>query len=128
MPVYIDTVYRRVRTSENKASNNYFSMASFSIYTVYHEEPVENNEISSLHIWIRNRLLSVQYVCVEGMEGGDLLHNPVPEYQNVCLIVGIGSPTPSPASECVSPLDPKWGGQHTILRVRGWRGPSRTTG
>ncbi len=29
------------------------------------------------------------------------------KYQNVCPFVGIGSPSPFPASECVSPLDPK---------------------
>jgi hypothetical protein len=69
MPVYIDTAYRRVRTLENKASNNHFSMASFSIYTVYIMRNLENNEMSSLDIWTRNRLLSVQYVFVEGMEG-----------------------------------------------------------
>jgi hypothetical protein len=36
------------------------------------------------------------------------------EYQVVCPIVGIGPPTPSPASECVSPL-----GLNILLRVRG---------
>ncbi len=40
------------------------------------------------------------------------------EYQIVCPFVGIGSPTPSPASQCVSPLGPK-GGSNTRLRMRG---------
>jgi hypothetical protein len=41
------------------------------------------------------------------------------EYHSFCPFVVIGSPTPSPASECVSPyLGP--GGSHTRLRGRGW--------
>ena len=32
------------------------------------------------------------------------------EYQSVCPFIGIGSPTLSPASQCVSPLGPKGGG------------------
>jgi hypothetical protein len=35
------------------------------------------------------------------------------EYQSVCPFIGIGSLTPSPASECVSPLGPK-GGRATL--------------
>jgi hypothetical protein len=36
------------------------------------------------------------------------------EYQSVCPIVEVGSPTPSPASECVSSLGPKGGEQHYL--------------
>ncbi len=36
------------------------------------------------------------------------------EYQSVCPFVGMGSPTPSPASQCVSPLGPKGGEQHSF--------------
>ncbi len=38
----------------------------------------------------------------------------------------LGSPTPSPASECVPPFltGNQMGRGHTSLRVRGWRGPS----
>jgi hypothetical protein len=50
MPLNIDTVYRRVRTLENKASNNHFSMASFGIYTVYHEEPGEQYNVVFAYI------------------------------------------------------------------------------
>jgi hypothetical protein len=42
------------------------------------------------------------------------------EYQSVCPSSQLGPPTPSPVSECVSPLDPKVGGRNTLLRVRGW--------
>jgi hypothetical protein len=48
------------------------------------------------------------------------------QYRNVCPIVGIGSPIPSQASECVFPLGPK-GGQHS-LAGEGVRDPIRTTG
>jgi hypothetical protein len=34
------------------------------------------------------------------------------------------SPTPSPASECAPPPEPKGGGVHTRLRVRGWGSPN----
>ncbi len=46
--------------------------------------------------------------------------------QNICPIVGIGSPIPSSVSECVFPLGPK-GGQHS-LAGEGERDPIRTTG
>ncbi len=36
------------------------------------------------------------------------------EYQSVCPFVGIGSPTPTPTSQCVSPLGPKGGDQHSL--------------
>jgi hypothetical protein len=39
------------------------------------------------------------------------------KYQSACLHVPLselGHPTPSPASECVSPLGPKWGEQHSL--------------
>jgi hypothetical protein len=50
------------------------------------------------------------------------------EYQSVCPLVGIGSPTPSPTSECVSPLGTK-GGSITLPRgVREWGDPIRTIG
>ncbi len=45
------------------------------------------------------------------------------EYQSVCPFVGIGSPTPSPASECVSPLGLKGGRSNTPLRVNGRGNP-----
>jgi hypothetical protein len=32
------------------------------------------------------------------------------EYHSVCPLVRIGTPTPSPASECVPPPEPKGGG------------------
>jgi hypothetical protein len=38
---------------------------------------------------------------------------------------GLGPPTPSPASECVSPLGPKGGRSNTPWRVRGWGNPIR---
>ncbi len=43
------------------------------------------------------------------------------EYQSVCPIVGIGYPTPSLASEYVSPLRPKGGG-NTLLGGGGGEG------
>ncbi len=46
------------------------------------------------------------------------------EYQSVCPLVGIGSPHPLPASECVSPLGPKGGEDQHSLAVRGWGVPS----
>ncbi len=49
------------------------------------------------------------------------------EYKSFCPFVRIGSPTPFPASECVSPLGPKGVRHNTPLRVRGW-GPNQTTG
>jgi hypothetical protein len=37
-------------------------------------------------------------------------------------------PPPSPACECAFPLRPKGGKSNTLLRVRGWGDPFRTTG
>ncbi len=48
------------------------------------------------------------------------------EYHSVCPLVGIGTPTPSPASECASPRNQRGVGVHTSLRVRGWGSPNRT--
>ncbi len=39
------------------------------------------------------------------------------EYQSDCPFVGIGPPTPSPASECVSPYGSKEGESNTPLQV-----------
>ncbi len=68
MSVYIDTAYRRVRTLENKASNNHFSMASFSIYTVYHEETEE--QCTVVFELIVTEPASECSVCVCGGDGG----------------------------------------------------------
>jgi len=78
MPVYTDTAYRRVRTLENKASNNHFSMASFSIYTEYHEEPGEQCTVVFAYMDTEPAFeCTVQYAWVFGGDGGgDLLHNP----------------------------------------------------
>jgi hypothetical protein len=40
-------------------------------------------------------------------------------------VPSLGSPTPSPPSECVFPLGPKWG-SNACLRVREWGRPIRT--
>jgi hypothetical protein len=40
----------------------------------------------------------------------------------------LGPPTPSPASECVTPPPRNQGWGITRLRVRGWADPVRTTG
>jgi hypothetical protein len=48
------------------------------------------------------------------------------EYPSVCPLVRIGTPTPSPASECVPPPEPKGG--HTCLRAgEGVGAPIRKT-
>ncbi len=106
MPVYTDTVYRRVRTLENKASNYHFSMASFSIYTVYHEEPGE--QCTVVFELIVTEPASECTVCVYGGDGGGRGIIVYLEYHSVCPIVRVVSP-PRPASECVSPLGPKEG-------------------
>jgi hypothetical protein len=56
------------------------------------------------------------------------------EYHSVCPLVGIGTPTPFPASEFLPPHRNQREGGGTRLRVRGWGGagagggvPIRTT-
>ncbi len=41
------------------------------------------------------------------------------EYQSVCLFVRIGSPAPSPPSDCFPPWNQRGGGGNTRLRLRG---------
>jgi hypothetical protein len=49
-------------------------------------------------------------------------------YHSVCPIVGIGSPTPSPSSECGSPTGPEWGGETHSLARGGSGGPNYDEG
>ncbi len=47
------------------------------------------------------------------------------EYQSVCPLIGIGTPQPLSCKRvCPPSQEPKGGGVHTRLRVRGWGSPN----
>jgi hypothetical protein len=101
-------------------------MASFSIYTEYHEEPGEQCNVVFAYMDTEPAFfLSVQYVCVDRMEGvGGICFTT----QSVCPIVRFGSPHPLPPQAIVSPPWTQRGGGTHSFAGEGVGDPIRTTG